>query len=189
MLRTFGDGIYVIAGEKALPLRVGMNRHHWSLLLCGEGLGDLRASPRSSDAARPRPYRDNRTISDLPTEFRRSPVGIGRVPTQNKQVPPNPPTHARSPEETTGLAVSRIGVTATWHGLHLVGVRTLNSQRSRPLCGSGGGNPRPSGRGGCQWGSSGAKPACRTAGSITMITVPVYWYDRTPSCGRHRNDS
>ena len=57
---------------------------------------------------------------------------------------------ARSPEETTGTAVSRIGVTATWHGLHLVGVQTSNSQRSRPLCGSGGGNPRPSGRGGCQ---------------------------------------
>ena len=51
-----------------------------------------------------------------PTDARRSPVGIRRVPTQNTQVPPNPSTHARSPEETTGTDVVRIGVTATWHG-------------------------------------------------------------------------
>ena len=140
----------MIAGEKAPPSRAGMNRRHLSQTPESAGLGALGTLFDSSDAARPRPCRDNRTISESPTEARWYPIGIRRVPTQNKQVPPNPPTHARTPEETTGTAVSRIGVTATWHGPHLVGVQTLNSQRSRPLCGFGGGNPRPSVRGGCQ---------------------------------------
>ena len=117
----------VIAGEKAPPLRAGMNRRHLSQTSESAGLAALGTLCDSSDAARPRPYRDNRTNSESPTEARWYPTGTRRVPTQN-QVPLNPPTHARIPEETTGTAVSRIGVTATWHGLHLVGVRTLNTQ-------------------------------------------------------------
>ena len=142
--------IYVIAGEKAPLLRAGMNRRHLSKTSESAGSGALGTLFDSSDAARSRPCRDNRTVSESPTEARWYPIGIRRVPTQNTQVPPNPPTHARTPEETTGTTVLRIGVTATWHGPHLVGVQTLNSQRSRPLYGSGGGNPPPSGRGGCQ---------------------------------------
>ena len=86
-----------------------------------------------SDATRPRPCRDNRTISESPTEPRWDPIGRGRVPTQEK-VPPNPPER-------------RIGVTAAWPGQHLVGVRTLICPTPpRRSCG----NPRPSGRRGGQ---------------------------------------
>ena len=106
---------YVIAGEKALPLRAGMNRRHRLLSVRGEALGALHAFPYVSDAARPRPCRDNRTNSDAsdrrPTVPRRdTSVSVAT------QVPPNPPTNGASPEETTGSVVSRIGVTATWHG-------------------------------------------------------------------------
>ena len=85
-------------------------------------LGALPAYLRSSEAAMPpdvmRQFRISRAKPDG------APIGMRRVPTLNNQVPPNPPTHARSPEETTGTAVSRIGVTAIWHGPHLVGVET-----------------------------------------------------------------
>lgn len=61
----------------------------------------------------PRPHQDSRTNSEFPTEARRSPSGIRRVPTQNTHVPPTPPTHLAIHEETSGTVVPRIGILPT----------------------------------------------------------------------------
>ena len=92
-----------------------MNRRHCSLSVRGEAVGALHALLYVSDAARPRPCRDNRTNSDASDRSPTVPRRDTSVPVAT-QVPPNPPTNGASPEETTGPVVSRIGVTANWHG-------------------------------------------------------------------------
>lgn len=55
---------YMMGGEKAHDCSRGMHRPHRLRSPHGEVLGALRASHSPSDAARPHPCRDNRTISE-----------------------------------------------------------------------------------------------------------------------------
>ena len=81
---------------------------------------------------------------------------------------PSPP--ARRPAETTGPTGARRGVTASWHGPHLVGVRTCNAQRTSYR---GCGNPRPQPRPTAEVGGEDVQFSHTTCRQVLTMTQAV----------------
>ncbi|UWG49273.1 hypothetical protein AArcCO_4098 (plasmid) [Halalkaliarchaeum sp. AArc-CO] len=137
--------VYVVAGAKSRRSRRGYAPSATPAL--------FRPGPfhRPTDAARPRPRRDNWTISAHPS---RAHDGIpSRSEDGHRRKTPgtfdsaDPLLEARRKRrERPG---ERIGVTAAWHR-QFPSVDEPETPNATAAVRSGGGNPRPSGRGGCQ---------------------------------------